>query len=493
MKVDKSNLKSPPAAHAPEAALIVFARDNLWSSLQSIVWCQRTRRLDSLFVYHTATSGVAAEQLRRYCSKAWPALKVVVAGEPGSEEPEQVMARLRDWRAFRPNITDWTLDASGASATMLAAVSRAGAEEPAWLIITATPEGRWQRWCSASGGRLVPAAAESLPQANEADHLELLHLLPALSTVGTVEPLWRESRAAQPLDAAQLAAIVAAGHETNWEWHQMAQRALGSPPHATWDFEDFIAATLLHLGTGSTRVRLPLQLQERPPGTQVIDVVTLCNGKLWLIDCQRRVEPEPPLACDNRLWLGLQAQRLVIRPERCGSESELLLQSHDCQLLDGTACRKLFTRLGAALGLAVPETLRRLERESLAIDVTRRPLFSPATPAQQFSDAMRLATTIYDLPRGAAAEAEGTPPWLAARAADDLWYFSGSLPQPGRPEELRRRLTARLDSSQLELTVVFFEVSRKPLEWRALVRCPATAVGRLVKWLARWRNVPLIT
>ena len=482
----------PVPGDSTGAALIVFAQTDLWSSLQSIAWC-RTSGLDSLFVYHTPATAAAAERLSKLCSRQWPDLKVVVPGEPGADSPSTVIERLREWRRFRPNLTRWVLDCTGARPAMFAAVSRAGEEMPECLLLNRISSGKWQRLVAASGGRLLPEAADSAPTAREADAIPLHILLPALYPDETVELQWRESRAPETLTLDQLGLIAANGQTTNWDWRRMFEMALAKPcPSGDWDIEDFLGAALVALGAGNTRIHLPARLAAKRPCEQIFDIIAVHRGALWFIDCQRRIEPEPPVAFDGRLWQLNGARRIVVRPGRWATLTERMLTDATATLLDSEDCRTIFTRLCGLLDLDVPRALRATEHDTLAAAADRLPVFSPATPAQQFSDAIRLDACIFDLLRGARADAGGTPPpWMAARVAPDLWFLGGSLPRPVPAEDLRRRLDERLTTSRLDLNVIFFELAPNRLSWRAMIRQKGDS-ALLGKWLQRWHNVPIV-
>jgi hypothetical protein len=478
-----------------DTALVVFAAPDIWSSLQSLSWCQASGRLDTLFIYQTPATAADADRLRRLCSRQWPALKVVLPGEPGTELPAKVIERLRDWRLFRPNLSRWILDCTGAQPSMFAAVSRATEESPGWLVLRCQPDGIWQRLVAASGGRLSPETPDDAPHARQADAIALPFLLPALyaGAEAEIELQWRLSRAPESLSGEQLAAIAGAGREANWEWRRMFEEGLHRPaPTADWGFDDFIGATLALLGVGNTRIHLPVRLAAKRPCDQIFDVIAVHRGRLWFFDCQPRLDPEPPIDFDPRLWQLPGARRVVVRPGRWATLAERLLTDGQAVLLDGDDCRTLFSRLCALLGLDEPRALGAIERDTLAPRADRLPVFSPATPAQQFSDAIHLDECVFDLQRGARADAGGTPPpWLAARVAPDLWFIGGSLPRPVPPEELRQRLEERLAKGRMEASVVFYEVSQNRMHWRSLVRMKGEG-DSLGRWLSRWHNVPLV-
>ena len=492
------NPKTPPLPTPPgeaDTALVVFAAPDLWSSLQSLGWCLEGGRLDTLFIYQTPATAAEADRLRKLCNRQWPALKVVLPGEAGTEQAAKVIERLRDWRLFRPALTRWILDATGAQPSMLAALSRAAEESPDWLILRRLPGGGWQRLAAASGGRLNPEPLDDAPGPCQADAIALPLLLPALypGAEAEIELQWRLSRAPETLSAEQLAAIAGAGREANWEWHRMFGEILRKPaPADGWGFDDFIGATLALLGVGNTRVHLPVRLPAKRPCEQTFDVIAVHRGTLWLLDCQPCLDPEPPVAFDSRLWRLPGARRLVIRPGRWATLAERMLTDEQAMLLDCDDCRTLFSRLCGLLGIEVPRVLGAIERDTLAPRADRLPVFSPATPAQQFSDAIHLDECVFDLQRGARADAGGTPPpWLAARVAPDLWFIGGSLPRPVPPEELRQRLDERLAKGRMDASVVFYEVSQNRLHWRSLVRMKGEG-DQLGHWLRRWRNVPLV-
>lgn len=475
--------------------LVVFAHPDLWSSLQSIAWCRQEGALESLCVYHTEETRGDADRLRRFCARQWPELKVIVPGEAGTPRAAKVVERLRDWRLFRSELPRWCLDCTGAGPTMLAGVSRAALEDPAWSVICRTgKEGAWQRLQAAPGGILDPAPPGPCPPAGIADDLPITELLPALATSGETSVLWRESRAPLALPAGEMARIVAAGGAANWSWRRMYETVLERPcPAEEWDFEDFLASVLLALGLTNVRAHVRLQLAARPPAEQTVDVVAIHEGQVWFLDCRPRLETEGG-GRETRLWGDFGGRRVVVRPGRSANATERLLAAGGrTLLLDGDDCREIFTRLGEALGREVPPDLREAERRSLAPGACRLPVFAPATPAQQFSDAIHLDTCVFDLQRGAEADTGGEPPpWLAARVAPDLWFLGGRLPRPAPAPELRTRLDDRLAKSRLGCAVVFFEVAPDRLRWRSLVRTTKDRDADFGRWLGRWRNVPLI-
>ena len=489
-----------PTATSPapaETALIVFAQSDLRSSLQSTAWCQAAGTLDTLFVYCTEATADDGERLRKLCNRQWPSLKVVVPGEAGDDSPVKVVERLRDWRAFRPTLPRWVVDSTGALPSMLAGITRAATQSPGWLILNhRTLDDTWQRLAPGPDGRLdpAPAAPGDAPPRDAADQIPLHLLLPSLYPgADEVTLQWRDSRAPETLTIDELVRIVQAGGAANWDWSRMYEQALGKPdPHGDWGFDDFIGATLVLLGAANTRIHLPARLAAKRPCEHIFDVVTVYEGTLWLIDCRPRAEPAPPILFDGRLWLLEGARRLVVRPGRWGTLTERLLSDLHTTLLDCDDCRTLFTRLGNLLGTGAPRALRDIERETLSTGASRVPVFTPATPAQQFSDAIRLDTCVFDLQRGARADAGGTPPpWMAARVAPDLWFIGGNLPKPAPAPELRQRLDNRLGKSRLDVRVIFFEVSPDRLAWRSLVRIQGDS-SALGKWLTRWHNSPLI-
>lgn len=494
-----NNSMTPATTHGQPAAngatgLVVFAQRDVWSALQSLMWCKSNSALEALCVYHTPESAGDAERLRRFCARQWPELKVIVPGEPGTALAAKVVERLRDWRLFRSELQRWVIDCSGAEPSMLAGVSRAATEDAAWNVMRRRPDGAWERLTAASGGRLNPEPLVPAPAADIADGLSFADLFTVLPAEGDVEPVWRESRPPEQLAAAQLARIVTAGAACNWDWRQMFEQAEGRAcPNGDWGFDDFLGAALVALGVANTRVHLRLRLAAKRPCEQLFDVAAIRNGILWLFDCQFRAEGETGAPADARLWSQFAARRVVLRPGRWATATERLLAAGGGNtLLDGDDCRTLFSRLAELLGCELPAELRSLERGTLSTGASRLPVFSPATPAQQFSDAIHVAPCTFDLQRGARADAGGTPPpWLAARVASDLWFLGGSVPNPVQVQELRQRLDERLARSRLETAVIFFEMTHDRLHWRALVRMKSEGAA-LGRWLQRWQGVPLI-
>ncbi|MDD5708068.1 MAG: hypothetical protein PHR35_19290, partial [Kiritimatiellae bacterium] len=264
-------------------------------------------------------------------------------------------------------------------------------------------------------------------------------------------------------------------------------------PNGDWGFDDFLGAALVAMGAANTRVHVHVRMAARRPCDQIFDAVSVHRGVIWLFDCQFRLEPENGAAYDARLWRQFDARRVVLRPGRWATATERLLSSCErTRLLDGDDCRTLFSRLADILNLDVPEALRSVEHGALTPGASRLPVFSPATPAQHFSDAIHVAPCVFDLQRGATADSGGAPPpWMAARVAPDIWFIGGSVPNPVQAQELRQRLDERFAKARLDATVIFFELAHDRLHWRALVRMRGDDAA-LGKWLQRWHNVPLV-
>lgn len=475
--------------------LVLFAAADPWSSLQSLCRLRATSRLEVCAIYHTPADAAAAERLRRFCARQWPDLKTILPGEAGTPLAEAVAARLRDWRRFRPEIASWCLDASGAQPTLLAGVARIAAEDPAFTIVRRDDSGLWQVLTPASGGRLAPTPLTPPPSADVTNGLLLAELLPLLSR-DDIEVGWRESRPPELLTADELVALLTAGTACNWNWRQMLATVRSRPaPGGDWSFEDFVGAALTTMGVTHARVDLRLRRAAPPPSELSLDVVASHAGQLWFFDCQFRLESGEarPDGGDLRLRAGLRARQIVLRPGRWASATErLLAAAGGVELLDCDDCRTLFSRLSAILGCPLPDPLRAAERNLLRVNAARLPVFSPATPAQQFSDAMHVAAGIFDLVRGARVDAGGSAPtWTAARLAPDLWYLGGRVPQAAPTAELRQRLVDKLEKGRVSAEILFFEPSRNRLHWRALLHVEGDGVA-FGKWLHRWQNLPLI-
>ncbi len=491
--MNATETRKPEQNHS--LGLVVFACADHMTSLQSICWCRATRSLDALCIYHTPATACHAEALRRFCARQWPDLKVIVPGEPGNESADKVVERLRDWRLFRAELSRWIVDCTGAAPTMLAGLARVAGEAPlVWTLIRHDETGLWQALSPAAAGDLKTVALPEAPASDSADGVSLLELLPLLAGDEQLSVLWRESRPAAPLRPEEVAAIVNQGAACNWNWRQMRARAL-EPEHSgeDWGFDDFIAASLAAMGCRTLRVHLRLRSGKPSPREQIFDVVALHHGRLWLFDCGCRIETDAARTDDVALWGLVGAGVVVLRPGRqAGATERTLAAAGRVTLIDRDDSRHLFTLLARLLSIRLDAALRQAEQRTLAPADPRRPALSPATPAQQFSAAIHLDDNVFDLMRGAQADAGGKPPpWLAARLASDLWYLGGQTPLPVPGQEMRRRFEARLVQGHFEYALVFFEAGQDRRQWRALVRIKRDdpALGR---WLHRWRNVPIV-
>ena len=137
-------------------ALVLFAAAHPAVVAASAFRLQRAGGLGAIFIYHTAALTAKAEKLRRFCARQWPSVKTVVACEPGTDTPMSVASRLRDWLLMRKDAKDWIYDISGASPSMLAAVSRVVCESGGDVIGAAEnrPGTQWTRYRADSGGLL---------------------------------------------------------------------------------------------------------------------------------------------------------------------------------------------------------------------------------------------------------------------------------------------------------------------------------------------------
>ncbi len=474
-------------------ALIVFAHPDPWPAVQSLCALRARGELVLVCVHHTVQTAEAADRLRRFCSRRWPELPVVVPGQAGVDLGARFIDRLRDWQRFHPEISRWTLDASGAPLNLLPAVAQLAAQGVIGPVMHRHSEGPWSALVPAGGhlewGPLTPPIPREI-----ADEVPVNELVPLLSE-WDVEVSTRASSAGENLTAAELARLVAAGPAANWDWPAMYVAALGRPCAADeMTFEHVLAAALRALGVTNVRLGLKVTRRESPGCTQTFDLLAHSGGRLWAIDCHLRDEGgAAPVGLDDRILRGLRAHRLVIRPGRQATDTERLLAAGPgVVIVDGDGCRTLFTQLGRVLGRDAPQVLRDVERAALRSQVARLAVFSLATPAQRFSDAMHLDTGVFDLLRGARVDAQGQPmPWTAAHVAPDLWFIDGRVVAGGPPTELRQRLADKIAKGRFETTFVFFELSGNRRFWRALLRVSGDG-DAFGKWLRKWHGMPLI-
>lgn len=186
-------------------ALVVFAGEDLWSSLQSIAYFQEHERLDGVFIYQTADrhSALPAERLRRFCSRRWPTLRVVLPGEPGAASAAKVAERVGDWRRFRPDVKRWVLDVTGVSRAMLGGVSMVLAADKGFEAIYRETDGVWQALRWVCNGQLAASPLAPPIPADVTDTLPVTELVELLAT-DVAEIRFRESRSPEPLTPEQI-------------------------------------------------------------------------------------------------------------------------------------------------------------------------------------------------------------------------------------------------------------------------------------------------
>ena len=473
-------------------ALVIFAGAAPAVAAASAFRLRRLGDFDALFIYHTADWTAKAERLRRFFARQWPSLKTVVSCEPGTETPMSVASRLRDWRLMRPDVKRWTYDVSGALPSFFAAVSRVVCESGGEIIANAEnrADAPWTRYRADSGGRLIPEDAfKDAPRADEADGADLPSFLELL-TEREAEIVWHGSRPPLRLSPRELSAIATAGTENNWSWRESFREATGKSAPIIWDFEDYIASTLVAIGVPNVRVNVSVRVADKPPAEQTYSVVALHRGEIWTFDC--RTDASLSEAVDTRPWR-LFGQRVVaLRPARRATATETILATKRHILLDARDCRSLFDCLASMMSVMLPAEFDRVERRELSSRATALPVFAPSSQPKQFSEAAHIAPGVYDVRKGAAVDFDGRqPPWHGARVSEHLWSLGGTLKRPVTSTEGRKRFDGALQHARLGLQTVFFEVAENKLDWCALVRAPAGAA--FAKWLAKWSNLPLFT
>ena len=478
-------------------ALVVFASEDLWSSLQSITCFQERERLDGVFIYQTTDrhSAVPAERLRKFCSRRWPTLRVVLPGEPGAASAAKVAERVGDWRRFRPDVARWVIDATGATRAMLGGVATILAADKAFAGIYRESDGAWQALRAIAPGQLEAAPLTTPIPADVTDSLPVTEIVELLAA-DVAEIRYRESRAPEPLTPDEIGRLVMAGGKCNWDWSRMYASALNRPGRLEeFAFEDFVAAALLAMGVRNVRVNLKV-IQTGPKHLEtVLDLIVNRCGRLYVFDCRARDEqrdpgPPAPLATLDGLW----PVCVALRPNRWATDAERLLAAMGSRVhvADADGCRHLFTWLAGLMSVQPPAGLRDLERAALRLGVNRLPVFTPATQAQRLGDAVRLGDQVFDLVKGGRVEDAGNETvWHAARVTPDLWFLEGRVLQGGVGIEMQRRLAARFAEQKLPATIIFFELLPNKKFWHTLVRISGDN-GAFTKLLHKWRNIPLI-
>ena len=486
-----------PSTNASHTALVLFPGEDIWSCLQSLVWAQTQGVLDRVFLYQTADrrSVDVAERVRRFCSRRWPTLRVVLPGDPGAATAAGVLERVRDWQRFRPDISRWVIDATGATRPMLGAL-------PELLASSATLEARfrdldgvWQKLRPTGAGHIEAAPLIPAISTDVTDALPVTELIELLAA-DVAEVRLRGSREPERLTPEELGRLVMAGGTCNWDWSRMYATALARPGRLEeFTFADFVAAALLAMGVRNVRTNLKVVPAGPKPVENTLDLVVNRRGQVYVFDCRARDEqrdpgPEMPAVTLEGLW----PVCVALRPNRWATDAERALAAiaGRAHVIDANGCRRLFSWLGHLFGVEPPAGLRELERAALRLGASRLPVFTPATQAQRLGDAVRMDDQVFDLVRGGRVEAGGgTTAWRAARVSPDLWYLEGRVVQGGPAIEMQGRLMARIAEQKITANLLFFELTLNKKHWHALMRVPGDNTT-FAKWLHRWKNMPLI-
>jgi hypothetical protein len=478
--------------------LVLFAAEDVWSGLQSLCWLQSSGKLGTVFIYQTAEKASAnpAERLRKFCSRRWPTLRVVVPGEPGVASAAKVEERLQDWRRFRPECTRWVVDATGATRSMFGGVAKMLVRDKAFEAIYRGPKGVWQKLSPSGSDWLEAVPLEPTIPYDVTDALPVTELVEFLAN-DVAEIKTSESRAPEALAPSELGRVAAAGGACNWDWNRMYTEALARPPKlAEFTFQDFVAASLLAMDVRNVRVNLTVVRAGSRPVETVLDVIANRGGRIFVFDCRARDEqrdPGPearPVALD-----GLWPVCVALRPNRWATDAERMLSamSGNAHVLDANSCRHLFSSLGELLDVKTPFALLEIERAALKLGASRLPVFTPATQAQRLGDAVRVDDQVFDLVKGGRVETGGLTAWRAARVSPGIWFVEGRVVNgAGVGTEMQRRLQERFDEARLPAAMLYFEVTFNKKFWHALVRVSGDNDPTFSKWLQKWRKLPLI-
>lgn len=483
-----------PAQDTTAVGLVLFPGVDIWSSLQTLAWLEG--RVQGVFIYRTANAAStdSAERLRRFCSRRWPSLRVVVPGEPGLAAAARVVERLRDWRRFRPDIGRWVLDITGAEPLTVSGIATLLASEPAMEAVARGRDGAWQRFTAGPGGSLEGAPLQDPPTPHVTDELPVAGLIEAFATDVT-EVHQRGSRGPESLSPEELGRLVLEGSRQNWDWSRMYAAAMARPGRLEeFTFQDFVAAALLCMSIRNVRVNLKVLVSGSKTSEVALDLVANRRGRLFVFDCRSRDEQRDPGPPSAPLTLrGLNPVCVALRPNRWATDAERHLAAlSDGHILDADGCRHLFSWLGHLMDIDTPAGLRELERAVLRLGANRLPVFTPATQAQRIGDAVRVDRQVFDIVKGSRIEAGGAATaWRAARVSPDLWFLEGRVVQGGVAIEMKSRLANRFSEQKLGATILFFELTVNKKYWHALVRV-AGDNAPIARFLHKWRNMPLV-
>lgn len=490
------------SASAGTAWVVVAGRDT-WAHLRALAWYADAHPDGCVFVFRVPEIQGAAETVeivRRFSSRCWPRLRLIVPGANGANTAASIEAQLADWKHFHPELTAWEIDATAATGPVLDGLACVAAGDPGIRVMMRESDGAWQVATGGGKGRLSFGAMRPPVPPDSLDTTLLVDLLSPFCGADT-EVCWRESREPERLTATDLAAMVEAGAKSNWNWRAMYAAALGRPCLSMeYGLKDFLASALLAMGVANVRLDVRITWTARKEEPLALDIVAFRHGRIFLFDCQTggedRAEGVRATTQDAaRQLLGrMDAACIVLRPTRwaTGAERVMELAAPAAHLMDVDACRNLFSRLAIVLGTSVPAEMRALERGALRFNATRLPVLTAASSAQRLGDAVHVDDRIFDLVRGARVDESNTGAvWRAARVTPDTWFIEGRVVRGGPLLELRQRLAARFTAERVKAAIIFFELSPNQRYWHAVLRV-AGEPSAFSRWLHAWRKLPLI-
>ncbi len=358
MLADNSNL----SADAKPLAMLVFAGEQLWPNIQSVLhWHQLSKKVEVVIIYYTldeAHGRGAALRLQSFLESYFNGVRIVPhAGSPVST-PQSVRDGIVALMKTDPD-HQWILNTTaGLKSMVLGLVELAG--QPHLQLIYQEPSGEWFEVARVADSLGVEARKLEGINPLEMDVLPVTSLISSqFSSATEAVDLKFES-----VDALPLLRLTQEGIAQGWNW-AAAFSACGLNAEKPEDilFAQYIGAGLMEMGVHNLAYNLRITGKRDRKEKLGIDLAVNHGGRLLVLDLKLRggsqhiQDDEDTSIADARRALdlrqrlsGLAAQVVMVRPCRLFSEAERgLARTCNLEVIDQRDAPRIFSRLANLL------------------------------------------------------------------------------------------------------------------------------------------------
>lgn len=490
-------------------ALVLFASEQVWPNLLSIAWYHAQGGLERVFVYYTDDKLRSAEPARRIkslCEVQFPGIDCILPDAGLPMAPESVVAQLQGWRQKYPEVTRWVVNATGGTKLMFSGainslLAWSGAEAaPHWEVIYREQVGGWYSLQRDEQGLLL--AEKESPNFIPQQMLNNLPILRLISTqyqgAGDVKWTQADSSTFTVITEDQFDGMLANGDAMNWNWKELFnQQEICDEISSGFAFERFLAAAIHLLGVPVRQIGLNVKAVNTDTGKeqQEIDVIVNKDGRLIVFDCKLLDETREQesfithlaaLQETVRMLGGLNAQSVLVRPNRVTTKDEMLIaEAWRVKLLGWQECKKLFSELGSLLGIEVPAQMQLLQDNYLDTDSPRPPFSQIPPDVEKCADIFQgNDAQILDYSKVQRSYAEITnssnTQWVAYKIIDNIWVFSGPKPDGVAKDCIKPSMEKAISDYG---TVIGVHTSKKGNSWYSLVGINTQNEKQFREWL----------